>query len=593
MFSNPSTGGGFGAFGSAKPSGFSTASTFGAPASNSTFGTATTGNNTFGSSTPMFGNTGATPSFGSTSSPFGKTAGTSSTFGSTPAFGSSATTAPSFGSTPATFGSGSTTFGTALSSTPAFGSNATTAPTFGSTATTAPAFGSTATTFGTGGSTFGSTPSFGSFNNKPIGFAPAMGTPGIVNGLGVPQNNVTQEIPLETKYNDLPPPYKAEIDAIYKDCKEPLKANLNQIKRFQGTTINEWHDKLEQLRLIVVNIETAQFEMQAKINILLDEIRPLYREFKTTTTAAMSQVKSRGGGIAGGRAVLLDEELPDHLYFTVAENLEKRLVNCISTIRYFEKQLIARANVLNSCSGRENSIGTKGPYGQNLKIGAKQLLNLLKQQAEVFAHITAEVSAVHQGATVLRQYYLKYVNKSGSNPFEVANRQESLKRIELEEKLKQESFKLSKNREVQLQPSAVLPSTSGFGTTQTSTAPTGSFGTPSSGFGVMGFSNPSTTATPAANFGATGFGTTTSNTSALTTFGTNATSSFAPAATNGFGAIQSAAPAGSTSVAALDLATSGNTFGQGFGGASTGASFGGFSTANPNTSTSQRKTRKK
>lgn len=533
-------------------------------------------------STSTFGGTSLLGGFGSStfgsSSPFGKN---TTSFGTSSAFGAAPNSAPAFGSTVPASGSGfgtNLTFGAAASSSP-FGSATPGTGAFGTMpSSVTPAFGSNnmSTNFGANPtasftnppttSTFGFGSSFGNNQTKQMGSsftnAPTVSNSSAIS-LGVAPAKI-DEIQRDTKYQDLPVAYKVEVDTIYKEFKTPLRAQLEKIKRHKGTLMLDWRDKLENLRLLVSNIEVAQQQMHAKISSLLEEIRPLYREFKTSSTTGLSQIKSRGGGIAGGRVVLLDEQLPDPLYLTVAESLERRLIQCVSTIKYFEKQLVARAKALNSFYGgdfgsNENSL--KGSYGQILKVGPTQLLNLMKQQAEAFAIIAKEVYDVHHNTNILKQHFLRYFNKANCNPFERADKSEIKKKADVEEKLKLETNKLAKTTVVTQVPAHLNGTSSPFvGNSSSIVQSNGAFQAPamSAGFNMP----PSASGQLFGNFGSF-----------------NSTPS--------------------TSVAALDLATTGSTQAQpvGFGFPSTGSSFASSSSLGKSSSTSgesgSRKGRKK
>jgi hypothetical protein len=420
------------------------------------------------------GSTSAAPSTTGLSQPntvapsLGTSFGQTSTFGSS-ALGSSAPSLGSFSANPST-----NTFGTfnkpssTLSGNGGFGGG----------------FGTSAPSVVGGG--------FGMFNQSSSmpTTSQGFGTFSVSNMQQPPQQQQQQQqqqsenIPLDSKYKDLPDNYKAEFDRVYKEFKAPMIENLTEISRAQGNAYDELYEQLKKIHLNTMELETEQLKLQNEVKPFVEELKPFYHDFHISGTTGLSQIRSRGGGAQGGRIMMLDEELPDKFYLKTAEKLEKRMKECLVTVQYFEKQLAARMKVLEAFSrgrnvdGQGNALlGGRGQYGQVTRVGAAQLILLIKQQSEAFQRISLEVMGVHQAANEIRALYLKTRGRE-TNPFEAADRREAAEQKYLEEKIKHEqTVKVS------------VPSTSttvsnvgGGSSSGASTAASFSTGTPSGGY---------------------------------------------------------------------------------------------------------------
>lgn len=466
-------------------------------------------------------------------------------------FGSTTTNAPS--STAPSFGSGTTgTTGMFESTQPALGSSTTGltgTPAFGSTATSGglSSFGTLGTSSGTTSSTtqigFGATKpdnAFGSFgqvaSTSTLVGAPSAAQQAVRNG---------ENIPFDTPYKDLPAAYKAELDALYRDFKQPMRQELDLIARSRGQGFDALSQQLRQLHVAVMQLETEQLRLQTEVRPFLDELKPFHRDFRSSSINGLAQIRARGGGggSASGMMMILDEQLPDRFFSQVADSLEKRLGDSIASVHYFEQQLAARIRVLEARNSSYNGnggdgMGARGAYGQVLRVSPQMLLQLIKQQASAFAQVAAEVGAVHHLANELRQVFLASQQQrsrgSGSsgrgelNPFEAADRREAAEIKQAEDKIRLEQQQVAVQYHLQMQQQQGRQQQQGSsGTFSTLTAPTSTFG--SSTFG-LGTSSASTTGTI-------------SGTSSFGAFGTSSTT-------------------GSTTTAALDLAgTSKGSFG--------------------------------
>eukprot|EP01039_Chlorochromonas_danica_P010035 gene10035-11102_t len=503
---------------------------FGSP---SAFGSNTTGGNAFGapSSGSAFGSsttTGAAPTFGGFGTPAATTTtGTTGGFGGFGSLGGGAFGASNTAAKPATTGFGTTGFGT-TSGLSGFGTGTTTGGGFGTTAPTT-SFGTTG--FGTTG--FGATSTLGTTSSLSFG------------GMGGAKPAVLEEkIPLETKYSDLPQPYRDEIDRTFREFKEPMRNTLAAIKsRVENKAAHELHDTLQILHLQVVKLETYQSNLKETIKPFLDEMKTLHREYRIASSNGLNQIRNRGGGISGGRTVLLDEILPNRFYTLSLEKLEKRLEESISTVANLERFVSAR---LRSQQESSSSVIHLRPRANippsNTKIGPAQLLTLIKQQAEIFGQIAADVQVIHQMAEEMRSEYLRRRAARGGDvalepsPFELADRKEAAEKKQAEQRIKSESERYY------LQQASNTPAVS--------TSATGSATTAPNSLGFSGFGQPAATtgtALPAAGTATTGFG----FGAGLT--GNTSTGATAPATTTtgfGFGTTPAAAPTNGTNPAA-------------------------------------------
>lgn len=578
--------------------GFGQQAKFGAPASTTnafgtTTSTATTGFAGFGAAKPA------------AAAPFGTTAPTAA-----PAFGSTSTT-PGFGApaaAPAFGGFGSTTTAATnpnafnafakpaapAAAAPAFGSSFGTAaaPAFGGFGQTAPAAGTTANAFGGsfGSTTFGSTQPF-QLQQMQQPAKPA------------------ENIPFDTPYKDLPANYKTEIDQVYTGFKVPMRQHLDLIQRAKGNGFDELFQQLKKIHLSVMQLETKQIQLKNELQPFLDDLKPFYRDFHTSATNGLTQIRSRfiGGEQQAHQQQyfsVLDEALPDRFYLLHADRLEKRLVSCVNTVQYFEQQLAARIRVLEYSQQGHGSgygqagngmVGSRGAYGQVLRVSPSMLLTLIRQQAEVFTQISAEVALVHQLANDLRQSFLAFRRSrmDNSNPFEIADRKELAERkqvedkIRLEQQIQQQQSSSQQQQQPQAAGGAATPAaTTTFGSFGASTTTAAPATAPAGGFGSFSFGAPATaapattpatagtqgtTTAPALTFGATTGATTTPASGSLTTNALDLASSTKPATTAlSFGATpNAAAPAANTVSFGATPATSTTTAGA-------TSSFGGF-----------------
>ncbi len=485
--------------------------------------TSTLGN--FGST----GGVGTSTSLGSGAAP----SGTGTTFG----FGSSTTQ-------PAAAGFGPFTSSGGISGTTNFGGNLTN------------------TNNSNGG--FGAAPSLGTLNASTN---PGFGFPGstfTTPTIAASAHSATENVPLDTKYKNLPENYKVEIDRVYKDFKAPMRETLSEIGRAKGNAYDELYEQLRKIHFNTMELETEQLKLQNEVKPFVEELKPFYHDFHLSGTTGLSQIRSRGGGTQGGRVLMLDEELPDKFYSKTAEKLERRMKECLSAVQYFEKQLAARMKVLDAfAKGRGIDmnggavLGGRGQYGQVTRVGAAQLILLIKQQSEAFQRISMEVMSVHQAANEIRALYLKIKGRD-ANPFEAADRREAAEEKYTEEKIKQEQTTKVTISSSQVFPTPTANTVSNMNTTGGLFSNSGLTAKPATQ-SFPSFNAPSVAPT---NFGGPG-----------SVFGVGSTNGLA---TTGFA---SATPI-STSVVALDLAKPGGFNGfsaaPGFGATSSGAQNTGF-----------------
>jgi hypothetical protein len=288
-------------------------------------------------------------------------------------------------------------------------------------------------------------------------------------------NNDTQNIAYETLYKDLPPVFKLEIDRTYNEFKKPMRLKLEEISCHRGSMYDELKVGLKKIHSELLKIENKQTLLLREIKPFLEETKSVTKNARTYGAIGMQQVKSRGGGLAGGTFLLLDESLPNNFYVQVAEKLEKRINSCIQEVNYFNKQLLVKIRAMESLQSKNVSQQkNRGAYGQvvSTTIGARQLLDLLKTQVEAFTRVAAHVAHVHRDTEELKLMFLSHYsvhnknheqqtfnidasnsitssnnnyisNSNNNNPFEAADRKEAAEKRISQQKMKSETFKFN------------------------------------------------------------------------------------------------------------------------------------------------------
>lgn len=168
-------------------------------------------------------------------------------------------------------------------------------------------------------------------------------------------------------------------------------------------------DELNKIQLSLMRMENKQVALLNDIKPLLDEIKSSVRDTRYHGLSGLQQIRSRCSGLSNNNAImpllLLDEDLPNDFYHSVADKLEHKLTYCINEIRYFATQLKTRMDAMDA------SKGGKGKYGQIIRIGSKQILELIKYQNESFMSITALVAIVHREVAEVKEVFLRVLAK--------------------------------------------------------------------------------------------------------------------------------------------------------------------------------------
>lgn len=200
-----------------------------------------------------------------------------------------------------------------------------------------------------------------------------------------------------------------------------------------------------------------------------------------------------------GMGMGIDEELPGPFYRGVETVLEKRLRQAQEGILQLQRQAASSRPGL----GQDGGVGV-GPYGQPQRVGAQQLLELLKQQNDAFMRVAATAAETHRQVEALRERYLhlhalqqqhKDPSSSSSssstssgqgrdsgNPFELADRREAAETRLQAQRMKSEISK-SQQSLVQRQPQSQSLSHLGPGQAPAQSLAAGQ----SQGFGGQGF----------------------------------------------------------------------------------------------------------
>ena len=374
------------------------------------------------------------------------------------------------------------------------------------------------------------------------------------------------QITLNTRFTQLPDPYREAIEQTNVDYKKPMRDGLDEIARFQPKMLEELRIELGKTSLAAMKLGNQQEVLLAETKAFHIKAKDNLRDVRKYGASGLQQIQNRGGLAA--RSYLMSEELPTDFYVDAANKIENRLGSLIEEVQSISSQLSATLGLLS---------GDEGQYGQQTRIGPQHLVRLIQRQSEAFARVAACVAEVHKQADDMRASYLQSYcyddsqrypgNHSRSDPFAAADRAEAASQRIISKKLKAEEF----NRALATA-AAAAPATSL--TAAPSAAPTSAFGfatpaataAPLSGFGQFSAAAPSAFGgfgAPAAGFGApsTGFG------APATSFGAPATGFGAPvAAPASFGSSFGAPAAGGfggQGFKALDLATTGTSLGFG------------------------------
>lgn len=359
----------------------------------------------------------------------------------------------------------------------------------------------------------------------------------------------TEGVTFDTPYKDLPVHYKTEVDRTFSEFKQPQKLAIASIAKSKGAAFDEMKDHLRTLHLSVLKVENQQLELQRNIRPFLEEIKHLSRDVRISGTNGIQQLKQKSSALAAyGRSaggIVIDENLPNSFFVAAAERLEARLSVCAEGVRYFAHQLQAKISALDRTNPA--SVAGQNMYGQVMRIGASQLLEVLRDQNEAFMRVAGSVAEVHRATEELRTIFLQLMNSpnssmnynnnrsnyssgyyggnqvamsnrgamnsaaaaAGLNPFELADRKEAADKRVLLQKLRNESLRHMQEHPQQQNGAAAGakpgPAT-GLGTgtagsTLLNTIPSATTAPPAAGANPFAAANPfaSTGATPATN----------------------------------------------------------------------------------------------
>jgi hypothetical protein len=389
---------------------------------------------------------------------------------------------------------------------------------------------------------------------------------------------------METRFNELPENAKKAFERVHNDFKKPMRDGLDEIARAKLVVLEQLEAELRRTQLAVIRLESRQQQLQSDVRSFHEEAKTNLRDVHRFGTNGLQQIQNRGG--LSARGYTIGERLPTDFYIRVAEKVEQRLVICMEEIRDLSQQISAAVDAVSESNRKAAQVNGLYGYGQQARVGAKEIVQLIKHQSEAFQRVAANVAAVHEQAELLKNMYLS--QNPGTDPFDAADREEAARaRIEAQRLRDEEDQALgitSQQQQQQQQQQAAQQQTGGFAPSTTTTT-TGGFG---SGFSGFGFGS-STTPAPSSSTPATGgFGFGAGATSAApASFGGFGASSAVPAAAGGgtgaFGT-PSGTAAGSTFGGFGAAPTAGSTAGFGFGGG--GAVFGAPSASTPTTTTS-------
>lgn len=382
--------------------------TFASPA-NPAFGTTGTGGTTgFGANSNMFGST-----LNSTHKPL---FGSGANFGQT----SSASPAGNFGASNASVGFSNTNNQASAFGPAGFG--AINNNNFG-----AQKAGTALGSFGTS-NTYGSTGASGGFGQSNLGINSS--TTGIgANNVSVGNYNgnleqqtlnqqqlrlqlaAAQEI-LDKNYKDLPQMYQQEISRTVTEFIIPTRTMLLELSNHRGHLFSALEAELKKIILAVIKLEAEQSRLQSELKPFVEESKELSHTVRSSAILGLQQIHSRNQiGISAPRE--LDENLPGKFYIQVLERIERRLNASVADVRYFEQQLRSKVTALQQQANK--GISNRGAYNQLVRIGPRQILELIQQQNAAFLKIAANVAGVHGEVDSLRVLFLQTYSKENQN----------------------------------------------------------------------------------------------------------------------------------------------------------------------------------
>ena len=361
-----------------------------------------------------------------------------------------------------------------------------------------------------------------------------------------PQNDVPYD-QLRKNYA----PYADLIDKIHVEYMMPMKKGLARLSSASVLSSNgPMQAELSKLRVAILKLSLRKEQM-------LEEVKQFQDESRQQSDDARRFGHQEVGNLRVGTGYQLqrhrqnhqqrEERLPNEFFRDSLGNLETRLGRVAQEIDEFHELLNISFSAVSAGSGA---------YGQRVKIGAQQLVQVIQRQNEAFLRIATTVAQLHRDVEEMRREYLSLDHVRGlPNPFDQADALERKRATEKERKLRESVMREEDKSLV----AGVGAAAAAAGATSTAAAPPGvfsglSFGSAAPAPGaqpapsMFGSFNPAPTAAAPAAPGAGMFG------AAPSGFG-GGFGSAAPAAAGGglFGVGLGA----SQSVIALDLAKGG------------------------------------
>jgi hypothetical protein len=325
---------------------------------------------------------------------------------------------------------------------------------------------------------------------------------------------------------------KEEIDRVYQKYKKPARDYLDEIAKTEGSSTDQVADRIRASNLIKLRIGNKQVALRRGLGALRDEAMQISMEARKSGNSCLEEIKLYGTGRLrkGGQQLT-----PNEFFIAALARLSKRLDGYVQEAAHIEQQLQAAQNL---ATGR-GQMQDGGMYGQYQKIGAKEILQLIKSQHEAFLTVTARIAECHRDADMLRNAF-KRMYPDYANVFDDEDKREKAdERIAAARA--REQLLLNSAASSSSDSQTALPAAQGApqaGAQQQQQA------APQTGFGFMPSAPISTafgtTQAPTSSFGISSLGAAPN----LSGFGSTTTATAAPTGTTpAFGAFGSTAPA--------------------------------------------------
>ena len=204
---------------------------------------------------------------------------------------------------------------------------------------------------------------------------------------------------------------KAKLKATSVSFVKPMNEKL---KKLESTTFASNHDP-ERQRAALSKIKVAMIKLCARQEQMLSEAKRFkdqtQRQCDDARRYGLEKIKEEGNGHGRGR--LQQTRLPNPFFQGALDNMDQRLQSVALEIDEFRQLLEISYSTVES-----ERMGGAG-YGQRVKIGAQQLVQVIQRQHEAYLRIAASVAELHRGVDELRKQFMDLdFARHAPNPFD-------------------------------------------------------------------------------------------------------------------------------------------------------------------------------